>query len=274
MRVSILGFAALAAFSFTARADFSYVTTIKSGAPGGGSVTKHYIKGNKMKIDTGDTSLLTDLDAQTSTMVNHAAKSYTVAPLVLAGTAPQKTGMEVKADVKETGQQKTIAGFKCRQVLMTMAIGGQMPMTMENEMWVSTEVPGAAELRAISTRMVEKGIVPGGGAGPNQKMMADLQKQMSKVDGLPVLQITRMKSGDDEKSKQMQAQMESMRVQMEAMKKMGGQQAAMAEKALANMPKAGGKYLMEITSESSAFSTAAIAASEFAIPAGYKKADR
>jgi len=106
-------------------------------------------------------------------------------------------------------------------------------------------------------------------------MMADLQKQMAKVNGIPVLQITRMKSGDDEKSKQMQAQMQAMRAQMEAMKKAGGKQAEMAEKAMAAMGGAGNsKYLMEITSESSAFSTATIPASEFAIPAGFKKADK
>jgi hypothetical protein len=275
MRVSMFRVAMLAAFAVTSQADFSYVTTVKSGGPSAGTVTKHKIKGNKMRIDTGTVTILTDMDAQTITTINHTAKTYTVSPVTQAGAAIQKSGVEMKADVKETGQQKKIGAFNCRQVMMTMTMTGQpMNMTMENEMWVSPDVPGSAELKTISTRMAERGVFPGGGDPQTKKMMADLQKQMAKVNGMPILQITRMKSGDDAQSKQMQAQMAAMRTQMEAMKKAGGKQAEMAEKALASMPAPGAKYMMEITSESGGFSAAAIPATEFALPAGYKKADR
>jgi hypothetical protein len=258
-----------------ARADFSYITTIKSGGPGGGSVTKHKIKGNKMRIDTGDSTTLFDLDAQTTTAINHTAKTYRVTPLAEIGGALSKAGSEIKAEVKETGQKKRIGGFDCRQVMMTMSMAGPAgSMTMENEMWVSADVPNGKEMMALGARMAEKGIVPGGGDAQSRKMMADLQRQMTKVNGMPVLQITRMKAADDAKAKQMQEQMAAARAQMEALKKAGGKQAEMAEKLLATMGGAGGKYLMEITSESSAFSAAAIGAAEFTVPAGYKKADR
>jgi hypothetical protein len=272
MRFSIL----CLVLAVSGRADFSYTTTIKGSGPAAGAVTKHKIKGNKMKVDTGSSIIISDLDAQTVTIINVTAKTYSVTPITQAGAAMTKAGMEVKADVKDTGQQKRIGGFNCRQVIMSMTMSGQpMAMNMENEMWVSTDVPGAAELKAIGLKMAEKGLFPASGDARSTRMMADLQKQMSKVNGIPVLQITRMKSGDDEKSKQMQAQMQAMRAQMEAMKKAGGKQAEMAEKALATMGGTGNsKYLMEITSESSAFSTATIPASDFAIPAGFKKADR
>ncbi len=257
-------------------ADFSYTTTIKGAGPAAGAVTKHKIKGNKMKIDTGSNIIISDLDAQTVTSINVAAKTYSVSSITQPGSALAKSGMEVKAEVKDTGQQKHIGGFNCRQIIMSMTMTGQpMAMNMENEMWVSADVPGAAELKAVGIKMAEKGLYPASGDARSSRMMADLQKQMAKVNGIPVLQITRMKSGDDEKSKQMQAQMQAMRAKMEAMKKAGGKQAEMAEKAMAAMGGAGNsKYLMEITSESSAFSTATIPASEFAIPAGFKKADR
>jgi hypothetical protein len=123
--------------------------------------------------------------------------------------------------------------------------------------------------------MAERGFYPAGGDANTRRMMGDLQKQMSKVNGVPVLQITRMKSGDDEKAKQMQAQMQAMRAQMEAMKKAGGKQAEIAEKALASMGTSGsGKYMMETISESSGFSTETIPAAEFTVPSGYKKVDR
>jgi len=272
MRIPIL----MLVLAASGRADFSYTTTIKGAGPASGAVTRHQIKGNKMKIDTGSNIIISDLDAQTVTTINTAAKTYRVSPITQPGAALSKSGMEMKADVKDTGQQKRIGGFNCRQIIMSMTMTGQaMPMNMENEMWVSTDVPGAAELKAIGLKMAERGLLPASGDARSTKMMADLQKQMAKVNGIPVLQITRMKSGDDEKSKQMQAQMQAMRAQMEAMKKAGGKQAEMAEKAMAAMGGAGNsKYLMEITSESSAFSTATIPASEFAIPAGFKKADK
>lgn len=276
MKLRIQSTALLLALAVSSRADFSYTTTIKAGGPAAGTATKHRIKGNKMRIDTGSTVIISDLDAQTVTTINHAAKTYTVSPIAQAGAMLQKSGMDIKADVKETGQQKRMGGFNCRQIIMTMTMTGQpMAMTMENEIWISPDVPGAAELKAVGAKMAERGFYPGGGDAQSKRMMTDLQKQMSKVNGVPVLQITRMKSGDDEKSKQMKAQMQAMRAQMEAMKKAGGKQAEMAEKALASMGSAsGGKYMMEVTSESSGFSTETIPASEFAPPAGYKKVDR
>lgn len=270
----------LASVSF---ADFRYVTTIKSTGPGGGTLTRHFVKGNKMKVDTGNTVMISDFDAQTLTLIDHAAKSYRVTPLAQAGAALEKSGMEIKADVRDTGVKKQIAGFNCRQIIMTMTMGGQpaqgtppMQMNMENEMWISNEVPGASELKAISSRMAERGIVSGGGSPQMTRMMADMQKQLAKVGGgVTVLQITRMKAGDDARSKQLQAQMQAMKTQMEAMKKKGGPQSDAMEKALSSMGGAsGGKYLMEMTTESSGFSTVSIPASEFSIPAGYKKVDR
>ncbi len=276
MKLTIQSTAFLLALAGSSRADFSYTTTIKAGGPAAGTATQHRIKGNKMKIETGSTVIISDLDAQAVTTINNAAKTYTVSPIAQAGAALQKAGMDMKPDVKETGQQKRIGGFNCRQIIMTMIMTGQpMSMTMENEIWISPDVPGAAELKALGAKMAERGFYPGGGDAQSKRMMADLQKQMSKVNGVPVLQVTRMKSGDDEKSKQIQAQMQAMRAQMEAMKKAGGKQAEMAGKAIASMGGAGGgKYMMEITSESSGFSTETIPASEFALPAGYKKVDR
>ncbi len=281
MRI-IIHFTLMLLLASTCFADFRYITTVKTTGPAGGAVSKHFVKGNKMKVDTGNTVMISDFDAQTLTMVNHTAKTYRVTPLAQAGAALEKSGMEVKADVKDTGVKKQIAGFNCRQIIMTMTMGGQpgqggppMQMNMENEMWISNEVPGASELKAITARMAERGIVSGGGNPQMTRMMADMQKQLAKSGGgVSVLQITRMKAGDDERSRQMQAQMQAMKTQMEAMKKKGGPQAEAMEKAFSAMGGAsGGKYLMEITTESSGFSTESIPASEFAIPAGYKKAE-
>jgi hypothetical protein len=69
---------------------------------------------------------------------------------------------------------------------------------------------------------------------------------------------------------QQQAKMEQMRAQMEAMKKQGGPQAAMADQMLAKM----GTGSNDVTNESSGFSGSPVSDSVFAIPAGYQKVDR
>ncbi|WP_031499007.1 DUF4412 domain-containing protein [Bryobacter aggregatus] len=255
-----------------AYADFRYLSTIKSG-PGSGNVTKHLIKGNKMKLDAGSIITITDLDAQTTTTIRPAEKTYRVVPLSQAAATLEKTGTDIKVDVKETGQKKKIGAYDCRQVILNMTLTGQVPMNMEMEMWVSSEIPGANELKAIGMKIAERSAAASGNANM-QKAMLEVQRQSAKINGVPVLTILRMKSGDDEKSKQMQAQMQAARAQLEAMKKQGGAGAAALEKALAGMGPAGSKYLMEMTTESSEFSTAAVAASEFAVPVGFTKVDK
>lgn len=72
-----------------------------------------------------------------------------------------------------------------------------------------------------------------------------------------------------------QAQMEKAKAQIEAMQKQGGPQAAAAAQMPARMNAmsgGGGGGGMEITIESSAFSTAPIPDSVFAVPDGYRAA--
>jgi hypothetical protein len=150
-----------------------------------------------------------------------------------------------------------------------------MKMQMEMDMWLSSDVPGASELRAFYKRNGERfpWAALGGGAGnPGMtKAIADMQKAIANQGGVPVLQITRMKAAGNE---QMNAQMAQARARLEEMKKQGGQQAAMADQALARMGGLGsgaGGSMFEVTMESSAFSTSPIPDTVFAIPAGYTK---
>ncbi len=268
--IAIVG--VLVAMAVSGFADFRYISTVKSGM-GVGSVTKHMVKGNKMKVETSSSIMISDFDAKTLTTLNPASKTYRVTPMGQVGAALEKNATDLKTEVKETGQKKMIGGFNCKQIVMTITITGQTPMNMESEMWVSADVPGAAELRAISAKMAERSM--GSGANPQmQRAMADMQKQSARIGGVPVLSIMRVKAGDDEKSKVMQAQIQAARAQMEEMKRKNGGLPEAMEKALASMPAAGGKYLMEITTESSGFSSVAIPASDFDIPAGFKKAER
>jgi len=262
-----------------ARADFSY-TTVRQGATNE-APTKHYLKGQKMLTDNGRTTTIMDFDAQTITTVNNADKTYRVRNFSELGPAGAEIG--VQADVKSTGQKKTVNGFNASEVVMTMqadttASRGPMKMQMEVHLWVSPDVPGVQELRAFYKRNLSKfpwaAMAQGGGNPSLQKAMADLQRKMAELDGIPVLESIKIGGGGGGMSDAQSAQMAQARARLEEMQKQGGQQAQMAAQALARMGAASGGSGMETVIESSNFSTASIPDSVFAIPAGYRQAEK
>jgi len=279
IRISLIALACAAA----AHADFSYTQTRKGGpAAAGDATTKHYLKGQKLKMEGPSMSTIVDLDAQTFTNINHSTKTYTVTPFSQLGQAMKDSKVDAKIDVKETGQKKNIGGYNASEVLMTMELESAqtaqkgMKSVIEFDMWLSSDPPGTQELRSFYQRNAGKFPWTSMTAGSNpsmQKAMADMQKKVAELGGVPVLQIMRMKmAGNDAQMAQMQQGMALARERLEAMKKQGGQQAQMAEQALARMGAMGGASpLVEITMESSGFSSASIPDSVFAIPAGYTK---
>lgn len=274
-RIVILTLAA----SLLARADFSYTLTQKGAA--NTPPTKHYLKGQKMMMDTGRTATLMDFDAQTVTRINNADKTYTVQKFSEVGSSVQA---DIQADVKSTGQKKMINGFNASEVAMTMQVDAsqaraEMKMEMEIDIWISPDVPGAQELRAFYQKNLARfpwaAMAQGGNPGM-QKAMADLQRKLAEMNGVPVLETVKMKSaGGSGMTDAQAAQMAQARAKFEEMQKQGGPQAQAAAQALARMGAAsGGGSGMEITMESSSFSTASIPDSVFAIPAGYRKTEK
>jgi hypothetical protein len=289
MKTTVLAIATLAG-CLTAHADFSYMTTMKTpggmmtSVPGVGGTTKHFLKGQKMKLDRGDTATIIDLDAQTITSINNGQKSYSVkkfSDMGELGEKMNKSGMEVSVDVKNTGRQQNINGFNAHEVIMTMAMDSPearakgVKTAMEMTMWISKDVPGSQEAVAFYKRNAGKfpwAAMMGGAGNPSmQKSMSELMRKMASFDGVPVLQVTKMKMlGMEGQMAQAQQQMAQARAKLEEQVKKGGQQAAMAQQALAMMDRQAGGSLYEVTSESSGFSAAAIPDSVFAIPAGYQ----
>ncbi|HUA86699.1 MAG TPA: DUF4412 domain-containing protein [Bryobacteraceae bacterium] len=271
------------AVAASARADFSYQSERKSGNTAAPDTTKYSYKGQKMMVETSDSVILTDFDKQTITRLNRAQKTYSVMKFSEVGQATAGVG-DVQVDVKETGQKKMINGYNASQVMMTMGMdmtqrGQGMKMQMEMELWISPDVPGAAELRAFYERNGQKfpwRALAQGGNSSMAKAMSDLQRKMADLHGIPVEQIIRMKPGGSaEQSEQMQQAMVQARARLEEMAKQGGQQGQMAQQALARMGAApGGGAMVQITMESSHFSTASIPDSAFAIPADYKEAKK
>jgi hypothetical protein len=105
--------------------------------------------------------------------------------------------------------------------------------------------------------------------------MADLQRKMAGLNGVPVLQIVKMKAaGGDPQAAQAQQGMAQARARLEEMQMQGGPQAAAAAQALARMGGGSGGSLFEITMESGNFSTDPVPDSVFEIPTGFAKAEK
>jgi hypothetical protein len=244
----------------SARADFSYTTVSKT--PAGDRATKHYIKGQKSITDDGSTVTILDFDAQTITTIDKTKKTYSVKPFNELVNKSAAAGAKVHADVKKTGQHKNINGFDTEESVMTVSVGNNQSkqpgatgqMQMEYDIWTASDVPGIEEMRAFYRKNADRtpwAAMAGGNAG-----VAEIQRMMATAHGISVLTTVKTKILNDQ-----------MLAQIEEMKKQGGQQAALADKLLAQMGGSGSS----ITSESSGFSASPVPDSVFAIPPGYQK---
>ncbi|MSO49244.1 MAG: hypothetical protein EXQ49_04980 [Acidobacteria bacterium] len=114
--------------------------------------------------------------------------------------------VEVSFDVKATGETRTIAGHPAKQVIVTITAhekgktleeGGGMVMT--NEIWVGPRIAALNEVELFDSKFVKA--VYGDSAGAMaqqfagmaamysslQKVMAQTEAQMKKLDGMPLL---------------------------------------------------------------------------------------
>lgn len=295
MKVAPL-FIAVLTVTGLAQADFTYRVNRKTGgamaslAGQGPQVSTYYFKGQKMKTDDGNTATILDFDAQTITTVSNGSKTYSVKNFSDV-TGAGGSDMEAKIDVKETGQKKMVNGFMASEIVMTMQLdipqARQMmgDMRMELDMWISPDVPGAGQMRDFYQRNAAKfpWAAMARGTGPGtQKGMADMQRKMASMNGVQVESVMRIRQGGGaagmpEASSAQSAQIAQARAKLQAMIAQGGPQAAAMQQMLDRMPggaPAGGSgsgAMLEITMDSSDFSTASVPDSVFAVPAGYTK---
>jgi hypothetical protein len=128
---------------------------------------------------------------------------------------PSDTQLNFEAHVRNTGAKKQVAGLDADESILTMEMqakdkssGQTGAMAITNDMWMASEIPGYAEVRDFDRRFALKmGMVLSGAMSPSVMAMqpgvgqgmADMVKEMSKLKGVPVQQITRIGSTADGK---------------------------------------------------------------------------
>ncbi|MBI5084694.1 MAG: hypothetical protein HZB13_08865 [Acidobacteria bacterium] len=232
--------------------------------------------------------------------------------------------MSFKFDVKETGATRNIIGLDTKEMLLTVAMetkdaqsGQSGQMQILNDMWLAKGIAGYAEVKDFYRRFAEKmaydiNMLRMGGMLTSQpgmsEGMAKMAKEAAKLEGVPVVQVTRMlgvggpggqmpemPSGADVNAAMKQgAEQEATG---SAARSVGGRFGGLAGAAAGGMlggfgrkkkdapkddqppteqPKkqaapAGPTAFMEMTTELQSFSSAPVDVSKFSVPSGFKE---
>lgn len=291
------------------------------------------IQGNRMVRSNAMQTEIVDLDRETITTIDHTRKQYTtmtfeqmrqqIDAAIKKGkeqqgvdqSAPADTDLSFEVKVRNTGATKDVAGVSASESILTMAMdatdkksGQKGSLAITNDMWLAPEVAGYDEVREFQKRFAAKlGTVfsqslnpamfasqPGAG-----KAMADMVKEMSKLKGIPVLQVMRMgttANGDPLPAASEgplpastspvvpsagEVAKDSAASAITSSLGLGGLGGFGRKKKVAEPPPAasgdsaaqGPAVLVESNTQMSGFSQASIDASKFAIPAGYKQVE-
>ena len=302
------------------------LTKMMKFVPGGGKMfepktSSVYLKGDRLVHVMPGTMSIIDLASETMTEVNLEKKTYAsitfaemreamekmAARMQEAMAKSKKSGepapqFDMKMSIKGTGQTRSISGIDTRQYIMLIDMNvkaepGAAPIGMseiETDMWMAKKIPGYDEVQAFYVRMSKKM-----GYSPNMNPLLMQQagslegmkkaaEEMAKLDGTPVLTITRMKGTSAMAG--MMGSPSSANQENNDRPKIGGlaglaaggimgglrrknKDAPKAEDTATAAPAPGDNVMMETQSEHSNFSSAAISADKLDIPAGFQKVE-
>jgi hypothetical protein len=352
MLLALPGFADFS-YKETTKITGGSITKMMKMIPGGGKALEPqtsaiYLKGNKLATVHDRAINIIDLDAETITDINLEKKTYSVITFQEMAAAMEAAQRKMQEEmqkqsgqssaqlsfhvkVSETSQRKQISGLDTKEMLMLLelqAASGQSDaaamMTMDVNLWMAPDVPGYEQVRDFYTRMAGKmnwhprmsslaaamNVQPGLGQG-----MAEMMKEAQKLEGVPVLQTTKMYGGAMGALGEMPSLSDALggRTAGEAAGEAAADQARRSASDRTARAAGGGRFgglagaatsgvlgglgrrrrqepqpqqepeadasqpaktpFMEMTSESSDFSTAPVDASKFAIPAGFKQVE-
>lgn len=137
------------------------------------------------------------------------AKEQHQAPQQAPSTEPQ-VDVKFKVNVRSTGASKDVAGLSSQESILSMTMdatdqksGQTGSLAITNDMYLAPEIPGYEEVREFEKRYALKMGTVVSGAINYQMMammqqpgasqgMADMAEEISKLKGIPVLQIMRI----------------------------------------------------------------------------------
>jgi hypothetical protein len=272
------------------------------------------VKGDRLVHRMKTHTSIIDLSNETITSIDPEKKTYSVITFAemkqalddMARKMKQSQNGQAQAKYKvsaeNTGKTRQIAGLDTKEIVMKLEMevqdtqkGSQGNMTTTVDSWIASGIPGYAEVRDFYRRMGEKlAWAPGGnmfmGRPDVMQGMAEVQKEMAKVEGVPVMQVITMggtatvpnDAGDQPSQAKQQQQPPPERPSLGGMlggrfglgkKKAQQQDTSSDTSASGSGTTTASGALMEMTAENTGFSAAPVDPSLFEIPAGYKKVE-
>ena len=271
------------------------------------------VQGDKMMHRSANNASIVDLGSQTITTVDFQKKTYTVMTFdemkQMLDQMSQKMKqndkgeMQFKVSANNTGKTQQVGGFEARELVLKMELEGtdkqsgqKGSMVITSDMWIAPASPGYSEVRDFYKRMAEKlNWTPGGNmfmANPQVSQgMAEVYKEMAKLDGMPVLQNMTMGAEGTAPAGGEQPQAAAPPPQQQPKPSIGDalggalggrfglgrkKQAPAQEEGQApqqNTGSAGSGSLLEMKTEMSGFSSSAVDGARFSVPAGFKKVE-
>ena len=192
------------------------------------------VQGNRMARINPDLTEIIDIDKETITTIDHKKKQYTVMtfeqmkqqmeeamkkakeqqakakPSEPEGNGAPPPKMNFKVNVRNTGASKNVAGLDAKESILSMELeatdqqsGKTGNLAISNDIWMAPEIPGYDEVRDFNKRFaVKMGMVFGDTFKPtvaamqpgSAEGMAEMAKEMSKLKGVPVMQVMRLGS--------------------------------------------------------------------------------
>lgn len=269
------------------------------------------IKGNRMATLGKENSTIIDLDKETITEINLAKKNYSVVTfaqmrqamddaMARAQAQQQKRKAEpqgsqpnvdakFKVSAKATGKTKQVQNLTAKQMVITMDLEGtdkdtgqSGSLTVIDDAWMAT-VPGYEQVKAFRQKMAQKmarefqpELSRMAMSDPRMMQgMSESAKELSKVSGVPVETIMKMGSGITVDTTDSGQKGPSVRDAITGSLPFGRKKKNddPPPDPKNNQKQDGVALLLEMTTDMSDFSTAAVDASKFDVPPGFKQID-
>jgi hypothetical protein len=262
------------------------------------------VKGDRMVHRSQSRASVIDLSSQTITTIDLQKKTYSVMTFEEMKQALEQMQQRIKkndqgqvnfkVEANATGKTKQAAGFDCKEMILKMTMEGtdektgqKGGMVITTDMWIAPAVAGYQEIRDFHRRMAEKlAWTPGGNmfmSNPDAaKGMAEVYKEVAKLDGVPVQQnISMGAQGDPAASQSQPQQQQQQQAERPSLGGVLGGRFGLGKKktssdtpppADSSAPGAPGS-LLQMTTELSSFSAAPVDDAQFAVPAGFKKVE-
>jgi len=258
------------------------------------------VKGDRMATVSAHAAHIIDLKNETMTQINFDKRTYSVVTFAQLADMMKRMdeqmkgekgkpvqNLTVKASLNQTGKTRSLAGADTHEAIVKIEMIGTdektgepvTAMVVNTDLWLAPKVPGYEELRDFHRRMAEKltwapnmGMMSQPGMA---KGMAEMVKEMSKMDGTPIYQFMVMggPGSDQVAANHDPTAQPTPEPKGGLLARLAAARMAQDQQGSGSQGQPGAGTMMEMVTELSGFSTDSVDPSKFEVPAGFQQVE-